>query len=47
MENKFGGDANWRIGGISFISRRFGWGADNVRNFEVSGSFHFGTVLSE
>ncbi len=23
-------------GGISFVSRRYGWAADNVRNYEVS-----------
>jgi len=27
--------ANFTIGGISFVSRRYGWGLDNVRNFEV------------
>ena len=28
--------ANLVIGGISFISRRYGWALDNVRNFAVS-----------
>lgn len=23
-------------GGISFVSRRYGWGVDNVQNYEVS-----------
>lgn len=26
-------------GGISYISRKYGWGVDNVRNYEVSRSF--------
>ncbi|TVY84863.1 Bifunctional solanapyrone synthase [Lachnellula suecica] len=25
----------WTLGGISFVSRRYGWALDNVRNFEV------------
>ena len=23
------------VGGISYISRKYGWGCDNVRNYEV------------
>lgn len=23
-------------GGISFLSRRYGWASDNIRNYEVS-----------
>ena len=33
--------AHGRIGGISFISRRYGWGCDNVRNYEVRYSLPF------
>jgi hypothetical protein len=29
-------------GSISYISREYGWGVDNVRNYEVSSSFLMG-----
>lgn len=29
-----------RVGGISFVSRRYGWALDNVRNFQVTSHTH-------